>query len=118
MFVVRGVTFMVLNPRTPSKHQIKEKTTAMENANGKEALVEAFVVPVPQLSTPPHHPSVALAMSTTTGTTRMSEEQRVATIAGGPVHVKKAGGGVPMVQAGDRSSFWDPEDYLPKCSPK
>ena len=81
-------------------------------------VVEAFVVPVPQLSTPPHHPSVALAMSTTTGTTRMSEEQRVATIAGGPVHVKKAGGGVPMVQAGDRSSFWDPEDYLPKCSPK
>jgi ferredoxin--NADP+ reductase len=71
-------------------------------------LVEAFVVPVPQLSTPPHHPSVALAMSTTTGTIRMSDEQRVATIAGGPVHVKKAGGGVPMVQAGDRSSFWDP----------
>jgi len=35
------------------------------------------------------------------------DERRVET-AGGRVHVKKAGGGVPMVPEGDRDSFWDP----------
>ena len=39
LFVVKIVTFMALIPGTPSKHQIKEKTTAMEIANGKEKKV-------------------------------------------------------------------------------